>query len=219
MLKLIRNTKLSWKNKPAVIRRDPVPQKLLDKINVEHHGVLPQTFSSETNWTPIYKFPYLNACRLAIKFKLFVTGTSLGLCAIKLSDFILQNQVNLTSSGVLLLITTSGLLITGHFGRRVICHLYTTDDNQFIRISRLTFYGNRRDIVLPSHLVVPLADTNKTAKKALLYVKFRKPETIDDENDYAEFYDEKLYLSLVYGGLFDKPRFESIFGFILSRLE
>lgn len=217
MLKVIRRSKLNWTNKPAAINKDPVPQSLLKRIPVEGHGVRLQSVPDEINWIPIYRFPYIKACRLAIKFKLFLTGTSIGILAMKLSDLVMQNPVPLTHSNILLLISTTGLVLVGQTSRRLICQLYTTDDLHYIRAARLTFFGNRRDMVLPCSSVIPLANVNSSAKNPLLKVRFMKPDTFDHEHDNIEFYDEKFYISLVYGGLLDLNRFEKIFGYLLSR--
>ncbi|XP_063853665.1 transmembrane protein 186-like [Scylla paramamosain] len=78
--------------------------------------------------------------------------------------------------------------IMGEAFRRVIGILYLSDDEQLVKISHLSFFGRRIDVVLPIQDIVPLSDSGERVSDAF------------------------FVLSLRFGGVVDASGFEKVFG-------
>lgn len=204
---------------PAIPQQpgDPVPQKLLKRAAVEHHAVSPATFNDDSIWIPIYRVPFLNICRLVVKVKLGVTLTSLAVCINKLYIMLHNSSISPITTALFFCISSAGLIYVGDYARKIICRVYISEDGQYVRIARLSFFGNRRDMVLPRSIITPLSETNIRAETLMLTVKLRRPDTIDFDYDNWEFYESKFYMTVAFGGILDRAKFNHVFGRLLMR--
>lgn len=199
-----------------VVPVEPVAHKELARITQDYHGVTPTTFADDTNWYPIFKFPYTFRCLVLIKLKLGLTVLSSLVGANQFYQFCLNPKLSLFGPIVITGLTLSTLTVFGYLFRQLVCHIYTTEDCQFIRISRFSFYGNRIDMILPTKSILPLTVNNTSLRKSFVNIKFIKPKDLM-EGDRIEFYEEQFKFSLYYGGVTDTERFEKALGRLLSR--
>lgn len=201
--------------------RHPIQQKFIKKIKVEYHGVDKSKFQDDdaTIWYPIYRFPYLHACKYLIKTKVYLTLFSISIGLSQLISFFLDPQkVFLTNSLIVSSATLAGMLFTGDWARKLVCQIYTSADCEFIRFCRFTFFARRLDMVVPASSVIPLTENNITIRKLILEIKLKPPNEHElMEGDTIEYYEEKFHLCLKFGGVSDMERFERALGKILSR--
>lgn len=198
---------------------DPVPQQYIARIPVEYHGIDGSNFPNEkTEWLPIFRSPYIVHFKAVIKFKVYLTGLTAALLAFRAYNLVICGfGTNVYLATALPSISLVGLIIAGSFARRIVCQIYASEDSQHVRLCRLTFFGKRRDMVLPIDCVVPLTDTNTSNTSLFVKLHTKPPKEIDLSYDHIEFYEETFLIPLVLGGVLDRTRFEKIMGSILMR--
>lgn len=199
-------------------RWDPVAQKFLKRLPVEHHGVAPANFDDYTLWYPIFKFHYLKGTHAFIRFKVYLTFLSASACLFKLFDVLVNTGAGLGYVAAVSSLALVGMTVAGNLCRKLIVQVYVTEDMQYVRLTRFTFFGRRQDIVLPKHALISLADTNDTHRKLLLHVRTKTPETVDLTYDNYEFYDSKFTIIALFGDIDDEDKFEVVFGRLLKRI-
>lgn len=154
------------------------------------------------NYQMIYKFPYIVQCRTVSRLKIYQTAiTSI---AIPVAGYLthvgtvdIQGFLATASIGGL---ATVMLVVMGEFFRRLVGIIYYNPSEDSVKISHLSFWGNRKDIYVPLDDIVPLTDTDDNPMD--IYVKllrYSKPKS-------------KLYLSLKFGGILDSEKFVEVFG-------
>lgn len=91
------------------------------------------------------------------------------------------------------------MYIIGNMFRRFVGRVYISDDRKYVRLSHLTFFGNRVDDDIDREDIVPLVDSN---------------QRLDDWFCTIERYSSSslLYISLKFDGIVDISAFESVFG-------
>jgi len=92
----------------------------------------------------------------------------------------------------------------GQLFRRLIGSIFISPDQKFVRISHLTFFGNRQETVVYLYELKPLCDSNPNMNDIFL-----KVSPIDKN---VEPLKHSLFLSLKYGGIVDLDKFKQIFG-------
>lgn len=201
-------------------RWDPVPQRFLRPIPVEHHGIVSSKFNDYTIWQPIYKLPSMGKIYAFVRFKFWLTFLSIGACIFRLTDllFDFSSNTSLSYAGGAAGVSLLGLCLAGNLCRKLVVQIYVTDDLEYIRLSRFTFAAKRQDIVIPKSLLIPLTESNDTHRKMFLKLETKMPENIDLEYDNYEFYDEKYNIILMFGGINDQEKFEAILGRLLRRI-
>lgn len=102
-----------------------------------------------------------------------------------------------------------GLLYAfGLLFRKLIGSIYVSADETNVCISRLTFFGNRKNEWMPVTSVMPLTDTNANINDIILEL-CRTPL---DSSDVSR--RDSLYICLRYGGISDRKKFETLFGVV-----
>lgn len=89
----------------------------------------------------------------------------------------------------------------GQLFRLLIGSIYVSPDNNLVRISHLTFFGNRAELIVPVDDILKLDDVNKNLNDHLLQVKMLNIQK-----------NNTLFLCLKYGGISDRDKFAHIFG-------
>lgn len=197
---------------------DPVPQKFLKRLPVEHHGISPASFNDHTIWYPIFKFPYMHRVYTFVRFKVYVTFVSINACLYRIVDSLVNFNSPITYTLSVAGVTLFGMVLAGNICRKLIVQIYTSEDLEYVRLSRFTFFAKRQDIVLPKSLLIPLTDSNDTHRKLLLKLETKYPEKVDLKYDNYEFYDEKFNICLMFGGINNEDKFEAILGRLLRRI-
>lgn len=195
----------------------PVSQAQIKNSNVEYHGIPPDQFSGETIWYPVYRFPHVQGLKMIYASKISLSIGTLSLCATRIYDFVIDPNIGFHLPGLMLSLSLFGLIIYGQIFRKLVVQIYTSDNAEFIRFCRFTFFGKRLDMVLPRDCVMSLSETNVSKTKSFLTIKNRPPENIDLSYDNHEFYNEDYKLSLAFGGIVDKRRFELALGNLATR--
>lgn len=195
---------------------DPVPHEVLKNIKTEYHGAPPNTYSDDLIWIPIYRMPYIIAWRWLVKSKLLLSLSSGVVCIYKLTQFFNNHEMSLLFTALMSLSSLAGLVLAGEYSRRLICQIYVTEDLKFVRLTRLSFFARRIDLIVPRSVLYPLTENNTTWTKFLCDLETVRPPKINPEYDQDEFYDQKFKICLKYGGVRDRERFDSILGTILD---
>lgn len=159
--------------------------------------------SADVQFTVFYRFPHITTARFISRLKLYQTAVvvlavpptvysysigavELGLCA------------GVTGASVLALIM---LYIAANFFQRVVGLVALSSDQKLVRLSHLTFFGRRNDIIVPVDDIVPISDVGQRTNDVL--VKVYRYSTTD-----------KLYMSLLYGHIENRETFQKVFGII-----
>lgn len=204
-------------HQPPVI--GPIKQALIKRVPVEFHGVAPSNFNDETQWLPIYRTPHLFKLRFVIKLKLYITAISLACCTLNAHQLLFGQTVGggLLATGLLSFISFGGLVFMGDYFRRLIVQIYVSEDFEHVRFCRFTFFGKRRDMVLPKECIIRLPETNRSIRAPILELRFAMPEKIDLEYDNYEFYELGFRIPIGLGGVLDKDNFQRALGKILAK--
>lgn len=101
-------------------------------------------------------------------------------------------------TGCAVLASATLYVMTGYF-KRLIGIIAITDDEKIVKISHLTFWGRKNEISVPLEDIIPLSDCDCNAND--VYVKVNRYSS----SDY-------LYLTLKFGNIMDKSKFELVFG-------
>lgn len=96
------------------------------------------------------------------------------------------------------------LYVFGNIFRRVVGFAYINDERDMVKVSHLTFWGQRQDEIIDLMDLFPLADTTERLDNA-----YTTLERISNVKDY-------YYLSLRFGQIPDKKLFEETFGINLK---
>ena len=138
-----------------------------------------------TEWNVIYKLPLMKYVRLVSRFKIYQIALMCGLCI----PLCKQYGKELVPKKTLLLAfagcvgTSIVFVIFSYFSTRLLGQLSVSPCKSKIRISRLNFYGSRKEDIYQASKVVPWTDSSNDLSKRIqtLYV-------IDDKDK------EKAYL-------------------------
>lgn len=195
---------------------EPVKQGLIKKIPVEFHGVVPSNFNDQTEWHPIFRSPYLHAIRRVIRLKVYLTAVSFTSCLFYASQLLMGNSLDPLKAIVMSSLTLGGFVYIGDYARRLVVQIYVSSDLEYVRFSRLTFFGLRRDMVVARDCIIRLSENNKTPRAPIFDVKFTMPERgIDLDHDHYEFYELGFRIPIGFGGVLDKDKFNAALGNIL----
>ncbi|XP_055950465.1 transmembrane protein 186-like [Argiope bruennichi] len=152
-------------------------------------------------WTPIYFFPYIRAAAVCSRFKLYQTAFTLAAVPWSISLYndglIEASSVGVISGCAMLACCT--LYLLSYYFRRLIGVIFLSEDEKSVQISHLTFWGRKKDIIVPSQEIVPLADSACNPND--VYIKLKRYSCEDE-----------LYFTLKYGKILDKMKFEKVFG-------
>lgn len=194
----------------------PVKQSELKQVQAEYHGMLADKLDNETIWLPIFRMPGIVGLRAVARFKMYLTIVSSYLFVKEIYNLVcIGVSYDAMPAATLAAITFGGLIFVGNNYRQLVVQIYTTEDHRYLRFSRFTFFGNRRDIIVPIDCVRPLTETNSTMRMPFYKLQFIKPKNLDLENDYHEFYNDTLRICVLIGGIRDRELFEEVLGKLL----
>ncbi|XP_061888330.1 transmembrane protein 186 [Entelurus aequoreus] len=148
-----------------------------------------------------YKFPHMKLCRAISRIKLLQTGiTVVILPPVYILYFMGDASLFLVNYSTGVAVFAGVMLYTAsHFLRRVVGMMYLDSSKTTLRVSHLTFWGQRHDIYIPVSDVKTLGDTGDSLKESILKLKrYSTPQT--------------FYFSTHFGRVVDKLQFEKVFG-------
>ncbi|GBL98767.1 Transmembrane protein 186 [Araneus ventricosus] len=152
-------------------------------------------------WTPIYFFPHIRTAAICSRFKLYQTAVTLAAVPWSISLYN-DGLIEASSLGVISGCATLAcctLYLLSYYFRRLIGILFLSEDEESVQISHLTFWGRKKDIIVPLQDIIPLADSACNAND--IYIKLKRFSC-----------EDKLYFTLKYGKILDKAKFEKVFG-------
>lgn len=148
-----------------------------------------------------YRFPHIRLARFLSRLKIYQTGATVIAIppAVYCYSIGLVGIESCVAAACLSTLAMALLYIAGNFFRRLIGLVALSSDERVVRISRLTFWGNRKDIYVSPDDVVPLTEFEDNLSDA--YVRVRLYSQAD-----------VLYMFLRYGTVEDRVMFAKIFG-------
>ncbi|XP_018428877.1 PREDICTED: transmembrane protein 186 [Nanorana parkeri] len=149
----------------------------------------------------IYKFPGIRMCKILSRLKLLQTLLTLTVLP-PLYYYYLQGQVaEFTVFHFTGIAVFAGVMLYSltYYLQRIIGMIYINQEATTLKISHLTFWGERKDIYLPIEDVKTLSETGD--QKGEVLHKFRRYSSLD-----------VLYLTIRFGQILDKEKFTFIFG-------
>ncbi|XP_075141110.1 transmembrane protein 186 [Leptodactylus fuscus] len=154
-----------------------------------------------TKYKMIYKFPAIRFCRTLSRLKLVQTAMT-ALILPPVYYYYLQGQITQLSviycTGTALFAGTMLYALSAYL-RRIIGMLYVDDDLTTVKVSHLTFWGNRKNIFVPIDDVKPLSETGDNRREIL--------------RQFARYSNSDiLYFTTRYGFVLDREKFTKVFG-------
>ncbi|KAM4698411.1 transmembrane protein 186 [Rhinophrynus dorsalis] len=186
-----------------MLRKDPSPvfvrvpsRSFSDLLPSEQKD----TCDSE-KFTLIYKFPGIRYCRALSRLKLLQTTLTVVFLP-PIYYYYLQGQVTYSamvySTGTAIFAAVM-LYCLSYYLRRIIGMMYLNANGTILKVSHLTFWGKRRDFLIPVEDVKTLADTGDSKHETILQFKrYNSPDV--------------LYFTTRFGHILDRERFLKIFG-------
>ncbi|XP_069839765.1 transmembrane protein 186 [Dendropsophus ebraccatus] len=154
-----------------------------------------------TKFTLIYKFPAIRFCRTVSRMKLIQTSLTVLILPPVYYSY-LQGQVTefavVYCTGAALF---AGIMLYGlsYYLRRMIGMLYVNDDLTTVKVSYLTFWGNRKDSFVPIDDIKQLSETGDGKREIL--------------RQFARYSNaDVLYFTTRYGFVLDREKFTMVFG-------
>ncbi|XP_032834232.2 transmembrane protein 186 isoform X1 [Petromyzon marinus] len=150
---------------------------------------------------PIYRFPAIRAMRFISRLKnvqtIFMVVALPPIYYLHTQGLVDEHSLWLTS-GVAALACCS-LYGISHYLRRWVGLIALSADGDTLRVSHLSFWGGRRDRLVPVADVVPLSEGRDRPHDPLLALRFYSHRDV-------------LYFSLRYGRVLDGVKFRAVFG-------
>jgi len=180
----------------ASVKRTFVPNK-----NMPSKSSKPDAVANTQNFTIFYRFPYITAARFISRLKLYQTAVVV--LAVPPAAYYynvgvipLEPCVGVFAASTVALIM---LYFFANFFQRVVGLVALSDDQTLVRLSHLTFFGGRNDIIVPVDDIVPLSDVSERGSD--VFVKVCRYSTT-----------KTLYMTLSYGHVENRETFQKVFG-------
>ncbi|XP_063592725.1 transmembrane protein 186-like isoform X1 [Penaeus indicus] len=152
----------------------------------------------------IYKFPYIVLARAICRLKIYQTavcGFAVPAVGYLAYNGVLDTQVFASTAAVGGLAFVM-LFVMGEIFRRTVGHIYYNARKDIVKVSHLSFWGNRKDIFIPVEDLVPITDTSDIPSDIYVHLlRFSKPK-------------DSLYLFLRFGGIRDTEKFTYALGLL-----
>lgn len=149
----------------------------------------------------IYKFPAIRYCRALSRLKLLQTSMT-ALLLPPVYYYYLQGHI--AEFSVLICTGTAVfaavmLYSLSYYLRRIIGMMYVDNDLTTVKVSHLTFWGNRKNIFVPIDDVKQLSETGDDKREILRqFARYSKPDV--------------LFFTTRYGHVLDREKFTVVFG-------
>ncbi|XP_031567897.1 transmembrane protein 186-like [Actinia tenebrosa] len=156
----------------------------------------------------IYRYKWIKQLRFISRVKIvhvFIVGGLTGPMSYWFNQGIISGSVLVTSIFAATA-TTAGLFALSYFFRRVIGELSFDPIKEEITISSLTFWGNRRNLVVPISNFIPLSDRDFDPKNL-----FHRVELYGNDFVYL--------LNLRHGRVYDSERLLQLLGILQERVK
>lgn len=153
----------------------------------------------------IYRLPHIKILAVVSRLKLIQTGITLAILP-PVYYFSFYGDLSLSLVGYTTGIAgLAGVMLyaASHFLRKVVGMMYLDSAQTTLKVSHLTFWGQRHSIFLPVSDVMTLGDTGDSLTETIL--KLKRYSNADT-----------MYFSLSYGRIIDKQAFQKVFGSLIK---
>lgn len=149
----------------------------------------------------VYRFPHIATVRGLARLKIYTTAASL-MALPSFNSYVASGAIT-QSYSIFVYVTALAALGTlyymGNLTRKLVGIISLHQDRKHVRVGRLTFWGNRRNIIVPIDTIIPLSEGSRSINE--IYTDLKTYDSLVD-----------LHISLKYGGIKDIDDFEFIFG-------
>lgn len=160
-----------------------------------------EKFIPEDRWCRFYRFPYINQARLLNRFKLYQTTITVISAPISIGLY-MNNVVSVNNCFYMIGLASLAcgmLYVMGNIFSKLIGIMDINIEGDTIRVSHLTFFGAKKQFILPVDTVIPFSEYEFNPHDILL--KFKRYDR-----------QEELFFIIKYGGVTDKDAFVKVFG-------
>uniref|UniRef100_A0A131Z5X0 Transmembrane protein 186 n=1 Tax=Rhipicephalus appendiculatus TaxID=34631 RepID=A0A131Z5X0_RHIAP len=156
----------------------------------------------ESEWTTIFRYPYIRFVQLLCRFKIYQCLATFAVAPpLLLSEYMQWTPTNANAALLSLMASaTVVLFLTGIVSERIVGIMYVNKDCTKLRVARLNFWGRRQDHVYDVKDVAHFADSGQAWGS--WYVELHRFSAPNDP----------LIVSLKQGGIVDKELFTKVFG-------
>jgi len=159
------------------------------------------SLNADVQFTVFYRFPYIVPARFISRLKLYQTAVVIlsvppTLYGYKIGALSLEASTGVIGMSTLAMIM---LYIATNFFQRIVGLLALSSDEKLVRMSHMTFFGNRNDVVIPIEDIVPISDMNERCND--IFVRVRRYSRAD-----------MYYMTMLYGQIENVETFHKVFG-------
>lgn len=188
----------------SAVRWNRVAASFCSFFTSSKHTAVPDSAhagSADLQFTVFYRFPYIVPARFLQRLKLYQTGVVVAavppsIYYYKIGEIGLEPCVGIVAVSTLAL---TMLYIVANFFQRVVGLVALSRDQKLVRLSHLTFFGGRNDVIVPIDDIMPFTDSDEWSGD--VFVKVRRYSTSDT-----------LYMTLLYGRIENAEAFRQVFG-------
>lgn len=162
------------------------------------------TVNDDHEWKAIYRSKIIIPAVLLCRCKIYQTFISISVSCYLIFLYMMEQiekKVLLFGVGASIFALIM-LFVAGNVFRKMIGFVYLNQDKTLVKLSHLTFWGQRKDIVYKLNNIMPLSDSNQSYVTKAMFAKIK---FYDNEDEY--------FINLRYGGIIDKDKFRYAFGF------
>ncbi|XP_053326933.1 transmembrane protein 186 [Spea bombifrons] len=186
----------------------PIENKYMHlRLSWPQQLVLNRQFSSlfapkqnEEKFTLIYKFNGIQFCRVVSRFKILQTALTVLLLPPVYYYYMLEKvsfMCAIYCSGTAVFASLM-LYFLSYYLQRIIGMIYLSGTGTMIKVAHLTFWGKRRDVVIPVADVKSLEETGDNKNEILL--------------EFKRYSNQDLfYFTIRYGHILDREKFFIVF--------
>jgi hypothetical protein len=160
----------------------------------------PERSTKFPGFTPVFHFPYIQALKILCRLKIYQTGATCALVPIGMT-YLANETITPPTFGILTGAASFAVIFlaaVGEICRKVVGILYLSQDRNQLILSHLSFFGQRRDVLIDVKDIVPLSETSE-----------RQGDVFWKIYTYTEPV-QVFYISTKYGIILDQKAFKSI---------
>ena len=157
--------------------------------------------NSSITWKPVYVMPKISAIRIMNRLKLYQSIFTIAILPVTFG-FYHYGKTNITTALVITGVASFSCLslyVFSSFFQRFIGIIFVDQDKKNLKIAHLTFWGRRKDIIVPIEEIIPLTECDNNPFD--VFVRLKRTSS-----------DETLYMTLRFGKVLNENVFQELFG-------
>ncbi|GAB6020271.1 hypothetical protein CHUAL_002989 [Chamberlinius hualienensis] len=171
--------------------------RAMSAVNSVKRPTTPPCEETKQDFTQIYKYPHIIFARNICRLKLFQTGFTVSATPLigVLYAYDVVGLKTFTYIGSCSVLALCVLFVFGNFFRRFVGAMYMNSSNDILKIAHLTFFGRRRDVLVPVKDIVPFLDRGENPNN--VYYTLERYSTGD-----------KYFYIIKFGGILKPKEFQ-----------